>query len=58
MLDILEENSWALNEVDKEFTYESLKEFIFKSIFDAIFARYAQVSEKSKKDGTLLYRQI
>lgn len=43
MLDILEENSWALNEVDKEFTYESLKEFIFKSIFDAIFARYAQV---------------
>lgn len=56
MLDILEENSWALNEVDKEFTYESLKEFIFKSIFDAVFARYTQVSEKSKKDGTSLYR--
>ncbi|XP_043802214.1 sister chromatid cohesion protein DCC1 [Apis laboriosa] len=56
MLDILEENSWALNEVDKEFTYESLKEFIFKSVFEAVFARYTQVSEKSKKDGTSLYR--
>nr|XP_033342542.1 sister chromatid cohesion protein DCC1 [Megalopta genalis] len=58
MLDIYEENSWELDEVDKEATYEALKELIPKSIFDALFVAYAEASGKSKQDGTPFYRYI
>ncbi|KOC69042.1 Sister chromatid cohesion protein DCC1, partial [Habropoda laboriosa] len=56
MLDLFDENSWELNEVDKEITYESLKEFIVKPVFDILFTKYTEVSDKSKTDGTLLFR--
>ncbi|CAK9830357.1 Sister chromatid cohesion protein DCC1 [Anthophora retusa] len=56
MLDLFDENSWELDEVDKEITYESLKEFVIKPIFDILFRKYAEISVKSKTDGTPLYR--
>ncbi|CAK9821068.1 Sister chromatid cohesion protein DCC1 [Anthophora plagiata] len=56
MLDLFDENCWELDEVDKEITYESLKEFVIKPIFDVLFRKYAEVSDKSKTDGTPLYR--
>ncbi|XP_076239631.1 sister chromatid cohesion protein DCC1 isoform X1 [Calliopsis andreniformis] len=56
MLDLFDENCWELNEVDKEATYEALKEFIPKSIFDILFLKYAEVSQKFKEDGKHLYR--
>ncbi|XP_011173610.2 sister chromatid cohesion protein DCC1 [Solenopsis invicta] len=54
MLDYFEEQSWELDEVDKEKTYESLKELIHKPVFDVIFERYTEVSTKTK-DGSPLY---
>ncbi|XP_076629058.1 sister chromatid cohesion protein DCC1 isoform X1 [Colletes latitarsis] len=56
MLDFFDENCWELNQVDKEVTYESLKEFIPKPVFDILFAKYTETSSESKEDGTLLYR--
>ncbi|XP_078046730.1 sister chromatid cohesion protein DCC1 [Augochlora pura] len=56
MLDIADENSWELDEVDREATYETLKEFIPISVFDTLFAAYAEASGKSKPDGSPLYR--
>ncbi|XP_043529668.1 sister chromatid cohesion protein DCC1 isoform X2 [Frieseomelitta varia] len=56
MLDLFEENSWEIDEVDKEITYEFLKELIYKPVFNILFTKYTEISEKSKKDGTPLYR--
>ncbi|XP_076296827.1 sister chromatid cohesion protein DCC1 [Lasioglossum baleicum] len=58
MLDLFDENSWELDQVDKEVTYETLKEFIPESVFDVLFAKYAEASSKSKQDGTPLHRYI
>ncbi|XP_034939422.1 sister chromatid cohesion protein DCC1 isoform X2 [Chelonus insularis] len=41
MLDFMEENSWSLNQVNKEETYEALKELIPRPIFDMVFHKYA-----------------
>ncbi|XP_003708453.1 sister chromatid cohesion protein DCC1 isoform X1 [Megachile rotundata] len=56
MLDLFDENSWELDEVDREITYDYLKEFIHKSVFDTLFAKYTEVSDKFKEDGSCLYR--
>ncbi|KAK1126333.1 hypothetical protein K0M31_004960 [Melipona bicolor] len=56
MLDLFEENSWEIDEIDKEITYEFLKELIYKPVFNILFTKYTEISEKSKKDGTSLYR--
>ncbi|XP_031829296.1 sister chromatid cohesion protein DCC1 [Nomia melanderi] len=56
MLDLFEENSWEIDEVDKEITYESIKELLPECVFDIIFAKYTEVSDKLKPDGTPLYR--
>ncbi|XP_076655799.1 sister chromatid cohesion protein DCC1 [Halictus rubicundus] len=58
MLGLFDRNSWELDQVDKEATYESLKEFFPKSVFDVLFAKYTEASSKSKQDGTPLYRYI
>nr|XP_034174267.1 sister chromatid cohesion protein DCC1 isoform X1 [Osmia lignaria] len=56
MLDLFDENCWEIDEVDKEITYDYLKEFFHKSVFDTLFTKYTEVSHKTKKDGTPLYR--
>ncbi|XP_012286006.1 sister chromatid cohesion protein DCC1 [Orussus abietinus] len=56
ILDYVGENSWEFDEVDREDTYESLKELIPKTVFDVIFKKYTEPSIKTKKDGTSLYR--
>ncbi|XP_018314425.1 sister chromatid cohesion protein DCC1 isoform X2 [Mycetomoellerius zeteki] len=56
ILDYFEGQSWELNEVDKESTYEYSKELIYEPVFDVIFKRYTEVSTKTKDDGSLLYR--
>lgn len=58
MLDLFDANCWELNEVDKEVTYEALKEFIPKPVFDILFAKYTEVSNKSKEDATPLHRYL
>ncbi|XP_012217397.1 sister chromatid cohesion protein DCC1 isoform X2 [Linepithema humile] len=55
MLDYFGEQSWELDEVDKESTYECLKELIHEPVFNAIFEKYTQVSTKTKIDGSPLY---
>ncbi|TGZ37740.1 Sister chromatid cohesion protein dcc1-like protein [Temnothorax longispinosus] len=55
MLDYFGEQSWELDEVDKESTYECLKELIHEPVFDIIFKRYTEVSTKTKDDGSPLY---
>ncbi|XP_011874528.1 PREDICTED: sister chromatid cohesion protein DCC1 isoform X2 [Vollenhovia emeryi] len=55
MLNYFEEQSWELDEVDKESTYECLKELIHEPVFDVVFERYAKVSSKTKDDGRPLY---
>lgn len=58
MLDLFDENCWEIDEVDKEITYDYLKEFIHISVFDILFTKYTEVSHKIKKDGTPLYRYM
>ncbi|XP_057336272.1 sister chromatid cohesion protein DCC1 [Microplitis mediator] len=41
MLDFMEENSWKINKINKEETYEALKDLIPKPIFEIIFNKYA-----------------
>ncbi|CAG5074035.1 Similar to dscc1: Sister chromatid cohesion protein DCC1 (Danio rerio) [Cotesia congregata] len=41
MLDFMEENSWKINSVNKEETYEALQDLIPRPIFDTIFDKYA-----------------
>ncbi|XP_071562935.1 sister chromatid cohesion protein DCC1 [Temnothorax nylanderi] len=55
MLDYFGEQSWELDQVDKESTYECLKELIHEPVFDIIFKRYTEVSTKTKDDGSPLY---
>ncbi|XP_018403671.1 PREDICTED: sister chromatid cohesion protein DCC1 isoform X2 [Cyphomyrmex costatus] len=56
MLDYFGEQSWELDEVDKENTYECLNELIYKPVFDVIFKRYTEVSTKTKDNGDPLYK--
>lgn len=58
MLDYFGEQSWELDEIDKESTYECLKELIHKPVFDAIFKKYTEISTKIKSDNSPLYRYI
>ncbi|KAK2577012.1 hypothetical protein KPH14_011974 [Odynerus spinipes] len=56
MLDLFNDYSWEIDEVDKETTCDSLKELIPESLFQALFDRYTILSEKVKEDSTPLYR--
>ncbi|XP_047347986.1 sister chromatid cohesion protein DCC1 [Vespa velutina] len=56
MLDLFNDYSWEVDEVDKEITYDSLKELIAEPIFKALFEKYTSLSEKLKEDNTPLYR--
>lgn len=56
MLDLIDENSWPLDEIDKEVSYESLREIIPKPIFDLLFQKYTEPSDKTNKDGAQLYK--
>jgi len=58
MLDYFGEQSWELDEVDRESTYQCLKELIHKPVFDIIFKRYTEVSTKRKNDGSQLYKYV
>lgn len=58
MLDYFGEQSWELDEVDKESTYECLKELIHEPVFDVIFKRCTEVSTKTKGDGSPLYKYV
>ncbi|XP_053980276.1 sister chromatid cohesion protein DCC1 isoform X1 [Hylaeus volcanicus] len=56
MLDLFDENSWELDRIDKEVTYEALKEFIPRPVFDILFMKYTEATSKSKEDATPFYR--
>lgn len=56
VLDYFGEQSWELDEVDKEDTYKCLKELIHEPVFNAIFERYTEASVKTKDDGSPLYK--
>lgn len=56
MTDLMEENSWQLDEIDKEESFESLKEIIPEPVFNLLFQKYAEPSEKRKKNGGQLYK--
>lgn len=58
MLNYFEEQSWELDEVDKESTYECLKELIYEPVFNVIFERYTEPSTKTKADGSSLYKYV
>jgi len=58
MLDYFGEQSWELDEVDRESTYQCLKELIYEPVFDVIFKRYTEVSTKRKNDGSSLYKYV
>ncbi|EZA51097.1 Sister chromatid cohesion protein DCC1 [Ooceraea biroi] len=56
MLDYFGEQSWQIDEVDKESTYECLKELIYEPVFNSIFESYAEVNTNVKDDGSPLYK--
>jgi hypothetical protein len=56
MLDLIEENSWEIDEIDKQISYESLKEIIPKAVFDVLFNKYTEPSTKTTENGTQLFR--
>ncbi|XP_029166052.1 sister chromatid cohesion protein DCC1 [Nylanderia fulva] len=56
MLDYFGEQTWEIDEVDKENTFECLKELIHEPVFNAIFDRYAEISTKTKDDNSPLYK--
>lgn len=58
MLHYFEAQSWELDEVDKESTYECLKELIHEPVFNVIFERYTDPSARTKADGSSLYKCV
>lgn len=56
MLDLIEENDWNLDEIDKEESYQLLSDLIPKPVFELLFTKYTELSSKSKKDQTPLYK--
>ncbi|XP_058790089.1 sister chromatid cohesion protein DCC1 [Phymastichus coffea] len=56
MLDLIEENSWAIDEIDKKESYDALKDIIPESVFECLFYAYTELSSKTKQDGSLLYK--
>ncbi|XP_013149485.1 PREDICTED: sister chromatid cohesion protein DCC1 [Papilio polytes] len=54
MLDLIEENSWPLNRISKETTFESLKDLVPESVLEALFKFYTV--ETCKEDGIQYYQ--
>ncbi|XP_041975696.1 sister chromatid cohesion protein DCC1 [Aricia agestis] len=52
MLDLIEENSWALDRISREETLESLKDLIPRPILEAMFRFY---TEESVREGAAQY---
>ncbi|KAK0083474.1 hypothetical protein PV325_008729 [Microctonus aethiopoides] len=48
MLDVMEENSWRLDQVNKEETFNALKQLIPETVFDIIFYEYAKPNDDDK----------
>lgn len=55
MLDLIEENSWEIDQVDKDVSYDSLRDLIPKPVFELLFKKYT-IPSKVREDGTQLYR--
>lgn len=58
MLDYFGEQTWELDEVDKENTFECLRELIHEPVFNVIFERYTEISTKTKSDNSPLYKYV
>ncbi|XP_029673168.1 sister chromatid cohesion protein DCC1 isoform X2 [Formica exsecta] len=56
MLDYFGEQTWELDEVNKEDTFECLKELIYEPVFNVIFKKYTEISTKTKSDNSPLYK--
>ncbi|KAG7213854.1 hypothetical protein KM043_003065 [Ampulex compressa] len=56
MLDLFDENCWELDGADQEITYEALKDLIPKPVFDTVFKKYTRLSDRSKEDGSPLFK--
>ncbi|XP_059055968.1 sister chromatid cohesion protein DCC1 isoform X2 [Achroia grisella] len=54
MLDLIDENSWALDKISKDITLESLKDLVPRSILEAMFRFYTL--ETSIEDGAQCYK--
>lgn len=54
MLDLIEENSWPLDKISKEITFESLKDLVPKCILEAMFMFYTDKSVE--EDGIQFYK--
>ncbi|XP_037298438.1 sister chromatid cohesion protein DCC1 isoform X1 [Manduca sexta] len=54
MLDLIEENSWALDRISKEITLDSLKDLVPMSILEAMFRFYTL--ESVEEDGVQFYK--
>ncbi|KAF7992804.1 hypothetical protein HCN44_005148 [Aphidius gifuensis] len=44
---VMDSNSWEIDEIDKGETYDELKDLIPKEVFDLVFHKYAKVSAKN-----------
>lgn len=58
MLDYFGELNLELDEVDKEDTFECLKELIYEPVFNVIFKKYTEISTKTKSDNSPLYKYV
>lgn len=56
MLDLFDENSWDIDEVDKETTKEYLNDYIPEPVFECLFNHYTEPSSKTKDGELKLYR--
>ena len=54
MLDFLVENSWEINQVDREASLEALKDLIPEPVFNTLFEKYAEPNEMSTESGSTL----
>ncbi|CAH2057124.1 unnamed protein product, partial [Iphiclides podalirius] len=54
MLDLIEENSWPLNRISKEITFESLKDLVPRPVLESLFRYYT--TEIHKEDGIQYYQ--
>lgn len=54
MLDLIEENSWPLNKISKEITFESLKDLVPQPILNSLFKYY---TTETYKEGDVQYYQ-
>ncbi|CAH2097617.1 unnamed protein product [Euphydryas editha] len=54
MLDLIDENSWSLDRISKEITFESLKDLVPRCILESMFMFYTDKSVE--EDGVQFYK--